>query len=243
MHIQKTIERLGYSKNEAKTYLTSLHFGSSTVSELALKTEIPRTSLKIILEKLNNDGLISYMIRKGSKYWTAENPEKFLFRIHENEEAIKAILPRLEMLRHKKGITNPMVKVFIGPSELRLIHDDIIESKQHLYGIITWDKWLKAEGSRADDFTEERIKNFLRSSLLVPKTPESVTLKQRIGKDFQDLRFLPTSFQIENTTLIYGSKVAFISLSGKTPTAVLIDAKDVHNMMFAFFKNLWELST
>lgn len=243
MHAQKVIERLGYSKKEAKIYLLSLQIGASTISDLAIRVGMPRTSTQVIVEKLQHDGLMNFFMQRQHKYWTAENPEKFLVRLQENEVSLKTILPKLTALRHKDAKGKLTVKVFTGPSDINLIHEDIISTKHRLYGIITWDKWLELEGNRADDFTETRVRNFLHSQLLLIKTPKSIKLKEQNKKDLQHIRFLPPSFPGENTTLIYGSKVAFISLSGKTPTAVLIDAPDIYDTMLNFFEDLWDRSS
>lgn len=242
MHAQKVIEKLGYSKNEAKVYLVSLQFGTSTVTDLAKKVEIPRTSTQVILEKLHQDGLMNFYVQRQHRYWTAENPEKFLTRLQEKEGILKTVIPKLEALRHS-GKIKSSAKVFSSPSDINLIRDDILTTKHRLYGIITWDKWLEDSGDRNDDFTTECTRNFLPTQLLVQRTVKMEKLKSRNKKGLQQIRFLPKSFSIENTTFIYGNKVVFISFTEKPPTTIVIDAKDIHDMMLTFFEDLWNRST
>lgn len=239
MHAQKIIEKLGYSKKEAKIYLTSLQLGACTISNLAKTTGIPRTSIQVIVERLHDDGLMNFFIQRQHKCWSAENPEKLLVRLKENETSLRTILPRLTNIKNKTNKCKLTVKIFTNLNYMRLIHEDIISTKHHLCGIITCDEWLELEGNRDGDFTETRIKNFLNSQLIVIKTSRSIKLKEENKKELQHIKFLPASFLAENTILIYGNKVAFISINKKLPTAVLVEAPDVHDMMLMFFKDLW----
>src|SRR5579871_1592025 len=99
MHLQTTIRQLGYSENEAKVYLAALSLGETSVTELATKARLPRTSVQLVVEKLEQEGLLNPFLKRRRRYWVAENPEKLLIKLKEREGALKNILPELQGMR------------------------------------------------------------------------------------------------------------------------------------------------
>jgi PAS domain S-box-containing protein len=99
MQIQKIIERLGYSANEAKVYLAALGLGEAHISDIAAKVKLPRTSTQVIVDKLHKDGLMNFYVQRRYKYWVAEKPERLLSKIQKSEEEMLGAMPALTALR------------------------------------------------------------------------------------------------------------------------------------------------
>lgn len=145
MHIQKVIEQLGYRPNEVRVYLATLSLGECTVSEIAAKIKLPRTSIQAIIDTLHQHGLVNFYIKKRFRYWTASSPERLLITLHEREAALRFVLPALNaMLQTSDG--RPTVKVFNGPEEIKLIMEDMLATQQHISAIMSGDNWTKLFG-------------------------------------------------------------------------------------------------
>lgn len=99
MQIQKVIEELGYSANEAKVYLAALSLGECHVSDIAAKVKLPRSSVQAIVDKLHKDGLMNFYVQRRYKYWVAENPERLLANLKKREADIASALPSLTAMR------------------------------------------------------------------------------------------------------------------------------------------------
>lgn len=97
--LQKVIEELGYSPNEAKTYLATLALGEAHVSDIAVKVKLPRSSVQAILDTLQRGGVVNFYVQRRYKYWVAENPERLLNNLKKREEAMREALPSLSALR------------------------------------------------------------------------------------------------------------------------------------------------
>jgi len=67
--IQETLEKLGFTLNETKTYLNLLNLGSCLASDLAKKTGLHRRPVYDALNRLIEKGLVSYTIKTGKKYY------------------------------------------------------------------------------------------------------------------------------------------------------------------------------
>lgn len=242
MHVSKVIEQLGYKPNEAKVYLTALRLGECMASDIATETKLPRTSVQVILDTLHADGLVNSYTKRRYKYWIAENPERFLIALREREAALQAVLPELSAMRRDGG-GKPTIKVFSGEDEIKLIHDDMLATRQHILGIIPWDDWVTLFGKEyMDDFIETRVHRALRMRLLVPRTAPAQLLKKRDAEHLRSTRFLPHRIDIRDTIFIYATKVAIISLNKKQPTGIVIDDPDTARTMSVVFEELWNQS-
>ena len=239
MHAQKAIEKLGYKPNEARVYMTMLSLGESTVSDIANKLGMPRTSTQAILDKLRAGGLSSFYIKRRYRYWTAESPERLLSAAREREASLQTILPELNALRRKVG-NKPTVKIYSGREEIKLIHSDILATKHHVLGIIPWEDWIEFFGpDYVEDFIKNRAAHFIKIKLLTPRSPAALAMRARDDQELRVTRFLPPEIDIRNSIFIYADKVALISLNSRQPTGILIDDPETRHTLAAFFQDLW----
>src|SRR6185369_15991067 len=93
MHLRAAIEQLGYSPHEVTVYLAALELGGSTVTEIAAKARLPRTTVNLVIRALQKRGLMNAYLQRRRKIWGAENPEKLLIALKESEAALKVVLP------------------------------------------------------------------------------------------------------------------------------------------------------
>lgn len=240
MNKQQLLEKLGYHSYEASIYLAALELGEATVSELAHKTEMPRTSVQEVLVQMQKKGMVSSYTKQTHKYWVAENPEKLLAGLKENEEAFQNMIPELQALRPTGGY-KPSVKVYSGVSEIKLIMDDIIETKHHILALISWDDWTNFFGQEyIHDFIERRYKHFLKIKIITPRSQLAEELKKNDQEQLRQTKFLPNNMNLKRiTNFIYGDKIAIISLNKKEPTGILIEDPDVVYGNTLYFENLW----
>jgi HTH-type transcriptional regulator, sugar sensing transcriptional regulator len=245
MNKQQLLEKLGYHPYEASIYLAALELGEATVSELAHKTEMPRTSVQEVLMQMQKKGMISSYTKQTHKYWLAENPEKLLAGLKENEETFRNMIPELQALRPTGSDDKPQVRVYTGVNEIKLIMDDIIETKHHMLALISWDDWTNFFGQEyIRDFIERRYKHFLKIKVITPRTPLAFELKKKDQEQLRQTRFLPDSIDLKRiSNFIYGNKIAIISLNKKEPTGILIEDPAVVYGNTLYFENLWSHSS
>lgn len=242
MHIQRVIQELGYSPHETAVYVASLALGGAAISDIASKAHLPRTSVQTIIYALREKGLMHYFIEGRRRVWIAENPEALLVRLKEREAGLKVIMPELQSLRRETG-AKPTVKTFSGLAEVRLIMDDMLQTRHHILAIMAWDEWVAFFGREfLDDFVERRWRRFLKIRLLTSSSELSRELKAKDEKELRDTRFLSPNARINNSNFIYGNKTAIISLNVKRPVGILIEDADINNTMTVLFEALWKQS-
>lgn len=242
MHIRYAIEQLGYSPHEVRVYLAALELGGSTATDIAEKAKMPRTTVNLTIDSLHRKGLLDAYLQHRRKIWTAVHPNKLLIRLKEHEAALRTVLPELQSL-HRDTDTKPAVRTYSGAEEIRQIMNDILETKHHLSAIHLWDEWVALLGrGYMDDFIETRVRQNIRTRLLVPKTKTSLALKEKDAKELRITQFLPDGVTIDNSNFIYGNKVAIISVKSKQPVGILIEDEDISHTMRVFFDSLWKQS-
>ena len=89
MDINKAIQAIGLSETEASIYLASLGLGESTISEIATKAHMTRSSCYDGIKKLISLGLLSIFPVGSRKFYKAESPDKFLKLLEEKGSIIK----------------------------------------------------------------------------------------------------------------------------------------------------------
>lgn len=99
MQVQRVIELLGFSPKEARVYLAVLSLGEAHISDIAEKADLPRSSVQVIAEKLQKNGLLNFYVQRRYKFWTAEDPERLLRILIERESEVRSALPSLVALK------------------------------------------------------------------------------------------------------------------------------------------------
>lgn len=238
MHIQKLIERLGFSSNESRVYLAALSVGDATTSEISRQAHLPRTSCQSILENLHTKGLVHYYPKSNRRYWIAENPEHLLLTIKGLEGELREIMPKLHALRAVTGV-KPSVKFYEGGNNIAVILNNIIEERKHIVAVISLEDTLALLGDNFRFFLERQYKTFLRLRLLTNRSIETALLKRRDEAELRETRFLQEKYRIKNANFVYGDKVAILSLNKKKPIGIVIEDDDIAETQNMFFESLW----
>lgn len=244
MNIINNLKSFGLSEKESKTYIACLELGSSLASEISLKSNLPRTLVYDLLERLINLGLISYTIKDHKKYFTAVNPKELLRIIKEKEKSIKEILPRLEILQKIKGIKRPRVNIYEGKEGMKAIMNDILRSgakeiicygsSRSSYEIIP--AFIK-------DWHKKRIAQRINMKLIYNDTKQArrKTRKFKSSLKLLKYKFMPVKLESPTATLIYGNKVILQSWT-KDPFSVKIESDLMANNQRKYFDELWKIA-
>ena len=105
--IRKSLASIGFSDKEVGVYLALLDLGKGTVSQIARKANINRTTGYDILNTLVNKGLASISGREPKQEYLAESPDKIEKLIQDelekNNEYLKLaqnLIPQLKSIHN-----------------------------------------------------------------------------------------------------------------------------------------------
>ena len=232
--LQKTLERIGLSTNEAKVYLTLLRLGSSKAGDISKKSQINRTTTYDALKRLLEKGLVSFVIKANRKWFKAVNPERFTEFLEEKREEAKKVIPSLQRIYKNPGEKHD-VTIYSGYRGVKSIFQDIIrEGKPNCV--------LDSEGqftNRMPYYTPHFIRQLEKKKIKVRHLV-------REGRDVHpskttEVRFVNKKTRSQAVFNIYGDKIAIIIWTDP-PEAVLIHNKTVTDSFKDYFEMLWKIA-
>ena len=129
---EKFLQKIGLSEKEAEIYVALLQYESTSISELAKKTKVNRTTIYPVLESLAKKGLVSEIQIGKIIQYQAESPERLetyverqKVMLDENSRRLKDVIPQLKGIQRESG-ERPVVKYFEG-------REGIISSMQEFF--------------------------------------------------------------------------------------------------------------
>jgi HTH-type transcriptional regulator, sugar sensing transcriptional regulator len=238
MEIQNILLSIGFNRKEVQVYLAALELAEATITDIAQKAKIPRTTAYGIITSLSKQGLISFNIKKRRKYFFAENPMRLLTMLNERERLLKEAMPRLRSI-HNIYEAKPRIKFYEGKEGVKTILEDIIRTKKDFRAITSISDMNKAFGISFPAFIEERIKNKINVKLLTVKDADSLKFAKKDKKEFRQTKFVPKEFSFHNANFIYGDKIAVVSVGKQFVMGVVIEDADIVCTQKMMFDIVW----
>ncbi|MBI2529622.1 MAG: hypothetical protein HYW05_00580 [Candidatus Diapherotrites archaeon] len=246
--IKESLEQAGLSKNETKVYVALLPLGSATAGELISKAAIPRSKIYVVLDRLIEKGLASFVAKGKTRYFQASPPYHLKEILEKKEEAIKIqkqeiekIIPKLVEMQ-KTGYEEQKATLFEGIKGVKAAVTDIINTlrKGNSYDVFTMGEELEKEDVMLFFrwYHTQRAKKGIGVRLITNKNVSRVMRKYHM----YPLMKLRISEQIMPTGIfIYADKVLTL-IWGEKPIAVIIKSKLLNQRYREFFENMWAVA-
>jgi HTH-type transcriptional regulator, sugar sensing transcriptional regulator len=231
---------IGFSKNEAKIYLSLLQLGPSTAGNIAAKANIHRTNTYDALDRLSERGLVTYIYKGNKKFFESVNPHQIVEILKDRMSRFEgSVLPSL-LLNYKMSKDKNKAHIFEGVQGVKAITNDILKEGQHVYVF----------GIPKD--VSEKLKSFI-NVFHKRRTEKKIKMYHIYDADARDriahlnalpyteAKYIPHDRESPATTLVYGGKVAFVIWSEPT-MSVLIESKRMAEQYTTYFKYLYDIA-
>lgn len=239
------LEKIGLTKGESKVYLTLLKIGQTTISKLVTESEVSRSKVYEILDRLMQKGLVSSIIEEESKHFMAINPkiipdllDKRVEEITEQKKEIMNSLP--ELLRTiETNKNNQSVQVVQGWKAVKNIFYSLIKeaSKKDIWYAFGIPKAMAKERETLfKHWRHETDKIGIKQMLIANKeirNSEELAPKSKFSSIRYNSYETPTSVDIFKNNVILG-------VWAEKPIIILIEGKSVAQSFKAFFDILWK---
>ncbi len=236
---------LGVSTSEATTYAALLEIDTVSIRKLAAHTGINRGTTYDALKGLVTLGLVSVRRRGSREQYTAESPERIYEIIREKRRdllesttAAQKIVPGL-LARNRGTEGKPLVRYYEDDDGVVTILKDVLETCRQLerpeYCAYSSSPVRQYLYRKFPQFTRRRIAEGIYVKVIAVGEGGEVA-ENSARKWLKDATDAPTS----SYTLIYGNKVAIISIAkDETPYGVVIEDAGTASMQRLLFGNLW----
>lgn len=224
------LKEIGMDESEAKLYIALLRLGASSATELSRQAKIERTVVYRIIERMIDNGLVTFVTENKVKKFRAVKPEKLLIMLKEREEMLKEFLPELKNI--SKQEKEPEIEIYRGLKGIKSMIRDILKLKNESFAIV---------GNKQAKGLEQFFRIFVR---LVEKEGihERILIKE--GTDIlksinTKIKYLPKEYNIPATTGVCGDIVRIV-LHSEPFFAVTIKSKEFAETYKSYFEMLWK---
>lgn len=240
-HLIKTLQEVGLSEVEAVIYLSLLKSSKMTISEIARSTGRKRTTCYQYLDQLlSKDFIVRVPVGKRT-YYSAVSPKKVLAAARKRYATFEETVEELEK-QYDEATHKPQVEFYEGKREIKNIYEDLFKTIGDNYSIFP-------PAAFFENFTEQEFYEYeslvsqysfkSRDLIVGDKFYHKVEqLKKKSGTENKIAKKLPESFKSNVDVLIYGNKVALISL--RDLSALVIENKDIADLFKNLHNHIWK---
>lgn len=232
MEAEKTLEKLGFSRNEIKTYLTLNDHGSNKAGRVAKIAKLDRSSCYNALKSLMEKGLASYVIIGKVRWFQATGPKRLMDHIKEQEEDVKEIIPELQA-RHNAVKVEGQVRLFKGIKGVKTIFMDIARTGKDNFVFGSEGQFSERMPEFALHFDRLKQDSKMHTKLIIKEG------KRELDTKTSEYRILPGVADSPAVTNIYGDKIAIIIWTDE-PEGVIIENKAAAMAYKSYFDIIWE---
>ena len=245
--ITDILENAGFTDGESKVYLALLGLGESKVGPIIKKSEISRSKVYDILERLILKGVVSKLEKNGTWTFQALPPDSLLNiirnkekRLKQEEESLKRILPELISLRSEEGVK---IQVYEGFSGFKNVIDTTIKELKssdtyEVMGISKTTESMRHYARRI--YAIQNKKKFKARSIFDEKG--AYKAKER-KNPLHKIRILPKGWETPVLFTIYSSTIGIHLGKDKAIISIIIKNEDIAKSFRATFKAMWEISS
>jgi sugar-specific transcriptional regulator TrmB len=235
--MKQIFKELGLNERETDVYLTLLKEGSITASKIAKLTKINRTTTYLELENLIDRGVVSYVIKDSKRHYRATSPEKFIHILDEKKKNFQAILPQLQGLH--KSIDPFNFEVFEGKEGIKTFYMDIYHNAKEFLVLGATGKATEVLKYSYPHFVNKFLKKKIKERALANESSREIM--ESHPKSIVKIKYLPSKYEFDVTTIIYGNKIAIQSLQKDNIYVVVIKDNLLHKSYKNHFELLWSL--
>ena len=241
--LKNALETAGFSEKEIDVYISLLELGKGTVSQIARKAGINRTTGYDILDSLVGKGVVAISGKEPKQEYVAERPEsigKYISReIEKKKESLKAIekiVPELTTLHNRYD--RPKVSFYEGKEGIEKVYEDTLTSHEAIRAYATVDDMHKGLPHYFPLYYKRRAAKGIAIRAIIPKTPAGLERKSHNKEEARETAFVPPeSFYFSPEINIYDNKVMIASWREKL--GIIIESAEIADAMKKIYELAW----
>ncbi|MDD2807647.1 MAG: helix-turn-helix domain-containing protein [Patescibacteria group bacterium] len=237
MQLETILKQYGLNQKQAKVYLATLELGSASVSKIAEKANLPRSTTYITLENLQEKGLASSFKKKSIKWFSAQDPKTVIDLAKQKLKLIEESLPQFLAI-YATATAKPDVRFYQGNEGVHLILEEILaEAKELLSFSSTADLFKAIEDY--PNFVKRRVEHKISVRVIARDSDIARERKKTGQSQLRQMKLMPADFPHHGTIYIWANKVAILSFGYKT-SSLVIESEEMMLVQKSMFEMIWE---
>ncbi len=235
------LENFGLTPAEEKVYLALLRLGSSLAADIIRKTQLHRTTVYDVLERLIEKGVVSFIVQNKVNHYAAANPSRFLelaseeVKLAEEKQKLASkVITEISSIR-KEAKAKPAAQIFVGSEGVKTVMGDIIEVGKDFVEFGVQGRFKDALPAYTERWAGQRKKRNIRARMVCTEGTVAPVW------EMNEVRFVPKEYQSPAATLVYGNKVA-IFIQEEPELVVLVESEKLAQSYRNYFELLWGIA-
>jgi len=245
--LKDTLLDLGCSDKEIKFFIINYTLGPSSITHIAKKARLERSTAYLIAQNLVDKGLLIEDLKHYKKTLTPIEPKTLLRmlsarlrQIGRHEITLQENLPQLQSL-HQISSTRPSVRTYDGETGLLSIWQDILSSPQQ--EVLLWTNQQTESNFFSTKyhnlFIKERLKKNIPLRVLAVNNPKGKLLLLEDITSLRQTKLLPPGITFSAETYIYGNKIAILDYN-KDIIGIIISSEQIASSQKSIFEMNWK---
>jgi len=188
----------------------------------------------IILQKLIDKGLVSYIIQNNVKYFKPVAPEKLMQDLKEKQEELQKIMPQLiGLTKFKKEKTK--AEIYQGKEGMKTILKDIIREGKDYVVFGEEGRFQETLPIYSEQFMKKIEEENIKERVLVKEGQKVIKSRN------STFRYVSKEYFSPSSTVVYGNKIGIIIWS-EPYLVILVENKEVADSYRNYFEMLWKIA-
>ncbi|OGY72188.1 MAG: hypothetical protein A3E05_01325 [Candidatus Jacksonbacteria bacterium RIFCSPHIGHO2_12_FULL_44_12] len=241
--IEEVLKTIGLSEKEAQVYLGLLELGRGTVSAVARRAGINRTSGYHLLDSIIAKGLVSVSGKEPKQEYVAESPDKIIALLKKQLEAdvarLKAAEELVPQLKSLHNVTNrPRVRFYEGKEGLMQVYEDTLTSHEPILAYATFEDMHRTLPNYFPLYYKRRAAKGIYIRGIVPDTEMARERIKHNQKEKREVALIPADkFYFSPEINIYDNKVMIASWREKL--GIIIESDEIADAMKKIYELAW----
>ncbi len=240
--IKQALVANNFSDKESEVYLSVLEFGEATVTRVANRTNIKRTTVYNVMQALSQKGFLSISERKGTQYISALAPALLLDRLENSYKKLKSLNPYIKALMGTAGL-RPQIQFFEGIEGIKHCYQQIQTAQGEVIGFTNYDHMPDSILQIIKkNFIPDRKRRKIPARFITPKSEKNFKIAQNDVQNYiqhQQIEKLNNQTSLE-FFLFNDRDCVFLSFEKGETFGIMLRSKTIYDMMRTIFDVLWK---
>ncbi len=235
------------TEKEIKIFTKVLELGAQPASHIARVTELPRNTVRSILDSLVKKGLMVKSNRANTQYYGVEKKANILRELKHQQlryqEKLENQIDLIEkygddLLMHQAK-SRPKITFYEGMQGIEKVYEDTLTAKD---GIVSWASFEGMHGALPDYFKTYYQRRAKKNIFIHSIHPDSELARQRKKNDEKEAResaLVPSDkYNWIPEIQIYNDKINIVSWKEKL--GIIIESPEISQALKTVFDLSWE---
>lgn len=244
LSLQSSLKEFGFSEKEIVVYLALLELGKGTVSAIARKAGIQRTTCYTVLDSLVGKKVAVVSGKEPKQEYVAQSPDTIVEMLKQQVNSLQEQLKNAEKLVPQlKSIHNignrPKVKFYEGKAGLKEVYEDTLTSHEEIRAFATLDDMYQALPGYFPDYFKRRAKKRIPIKAIIPATEAAFERLPFNEAEMRTSALIPVDkFRFSPEINIYDNKIMIASW--KENLGIIIESEEIADAMKKIHDLAWQ---